>query len=739
MFFLRKSGRGFAALFSFYSVKFCSSGKELIRASNASVGRMLASGFNSRCRSGICFCLLLFLLMNAVPIETAYSQGVRVYAHSVFDNRNYVYSSLSNSWNSVSTPSNLTSTQWATDAFGNVFSYNESTRRVNRYVENTNSWADVSHLPTLGRFDSVGYNLEVTNSGEFIYSEYGLPSVFSTDGSTGWQSNSVGGVTNLTADYDPVSDTYAVGMLNQKRFVRRDSNNSFSSSSYIGSAGEYRRLGSIVDGYLVQNNGSQGINRWDMSNINAGPSTLSQPSGAFLVSGDVDRNTNTLYLNNYTGGRFLTYDVNTGQQTILANSPSLNNSSLTVVNTDVLISGQTFNTSQTAVSSYDHSVYSLTIGDSSGSGNARISGGSTLNVGNGGTQIGSNGVLAIDPGSRLETYGTSINYGLLTNNGMLTNNGTLTNSGVLINSGTLDNQGTFNQSGGRFTTDKLFTGGAFNFNGGTLEITDAGQALTVGPTEFSLTNGAAFNTNAGTTTLAANQHLEIAGAATVDSGATLTMAGGSLTSGSFTNNGTVHTTSGTSTIAGDVQNDGGFQVDTGSGLVFLNELSGSGPFTGGGEVTFEGALNPGNSPGTIEFGGDVTLGATSLTTIEIEGLSLADFDRLVLNNLDSILSIETGADLDVQLINGFTLDFNQEFIFADIAGANAPVGTFDGLGEGDLVGNFGGTDLFISYSAGTGNDISFFTAVPEPGALVMFSVAVGALGVPRRRRRRNAV
>jgi len=268
-----------------------------------------------------------------------------------------------------------------------------------------------------------------------------------------------------------------------------------------------------------------------------------------------------------------------------------------------------------------------------------------------------------------------------------------------------------------------------------LEITDAGQALTVGSTEFSLTNGAAFNTSAGTTTLGSNQHLEIAGAATVDSGATLTMSGGSLTSGTFTNNGTIHTTSGTSTIAGDVQNDGGFQVDTGSGLVFLNELSGSGPFTGGGEVTFEGGLNPGNSPGTIEFGGDVTLGANSLTTIEIAGLSSADFDRLVLNNIDSILSIETGAALDVQLINGFTLDFNQEFIFTDIAGTNAPVGTFDGLGEGDLVGNFGGTDLFISYIAGTGNDISFFTAVPEPGALVMFSIAVGVLGVPRRRRR----
>jgi hypothetical protein len=230
--------------------------------------------------------------------------------------------------------------------------------------------------------------------------------------------------------------------------------------------------------------------------------------------------------------------------------------------------------------------------------------------------------------------------------------------------------------------------------------------------------------------------LNIAGAATIASDGVLTMAGGSLTSGSFTNNGAIRTTSGTSTIAGDVQNNGGFQVDTGSGLLFLDDVSGDGPFIGGGEVTFQGGLNPGNSPGTIEFGGDVTLGATSLTTIEIAGLGTTDFDRLLLNNLDALLTIQNGARLAVQLTNGFSLGLNQEFIFADINGTNAPVGTFSGLGEGDLVGNFGGFDLFISYSAGTGNDISFSTSVPEPGALEMFGLVVALGGMGRWRRRR---
>ncbi len=243
---------------------------------------------------------------------------------------------------------------------------------------------------------------------------------------------------------------------------------------------------------------------------------------------------------------------------------------------------------------------------------------------------------------------------------------------------------------------------------------------------------------AGLLTIADSGLVDVTGATKVWSSGTLTLNGGGLTTGSLVNDGLVQNTGGTSTITGSVTNNGTIQVDTGSGLVFLSDLSGSGPFTGGGEVTFQGGLNGGNSPGTIDFGGDVTLGATSMTTIEIAGLTSADFDRLVLNNANAILAIENGAALDVQLINGFTLGLNQEFIFGDIAGSNSPVGTFSGLGEGDLVGSFSGIDLFISYGAGSGNDLAFFTAVPEPGALVMFTMAVGALGIPRRRRKRNA-
>jgi len=62
----------------------------------------------------------------------------------------------------------------------------------------------------------------------------------------------------------------------------------------------------------------------------------------------------------------------------------------------------------------------------------------------------------------------------------------------------------------------------------------------------------------------------------------------------------------------------------------------------------------------------------------------------------------------VQLIDGFALGIiGQEF---EIIDAGTLSGMFAGLAEGALVGNFGGTDLFISYVAGDGNDVSLFTA-----------------------------
>ncbi len=49
-------------------------------------------------------------------------------------------------------------------------------------------------------------------------------------------------------------------------------------------------------------------------------------------------------------------------------------------------------------------------------------------------------------------------------------------------------------------------------------------------------------------------------------------------------------------------------------------------------------------------------------------------------------------------------------------------GQYEGLAKGALVGNFGGEDLFITYTAGSGNDVALYT-IPEPTTLLLALLA----------------
>jgi hypothetical protein len=88
--------------------------------------------------------------------------------------------------------------------------------------------------------------------------------------------------------------------------------------------------------------------------------------------------------------------------------------------------------------------------------------------------------------------------------------------------------------------------------------------------------------------------------------------------------------------------------------------------------------------------------------------------------------------LDVSLIDGFQLASQMEFLFVDVAGNRT--GYFSNFLDGSLIGNFGGTDLFITYGAGDGNDIAFFTAIPEPSSAIWLAVVVAGCLCWRRRR-----
>jgi len=60
-------------------------------------------------------------------------------------------------------------------------------------------------------------------------------------------------------------------------------------------------------------------------------------------------------------------------------------------------------------------------------------------------------------------------------------------------------------------------------------------------------------------------------------------------------------------------------------------------------------------------------------------------------------------------------------------------GEYDGLGEGDLVGSFGGENLFITYAGGDGNDVALFT-VPEPTMTLTWSMLIELAIMMQRRR-----
>ncbi len=183
----------------------------------------------------------------------------------------------------------------------------------------------------------------------------------------------------------------------------------------------------------------------------------------------------------------------------------------------------------------------------------------------------------------------------------------------------------------------------------------------------------------------------------------------------------------TTTFFGDVIHNGDeIRTTAGSSTVFYGQYSGAGSFTGTGDVFFDGDLRPGNSPDTVLFEGNVTLGESALTEIELAGLLDGEFDRLL---VDGDFSVD--GQLAVSLIDGFQLKFGDQFLISEIGGNRT--GYFQGLSEGDLVGQFSGLNLYISYRGGDGNDI-LLSAVPEPGTGIVL-VAGGLLALLKRRKK----
>ncbi|NBC10463.1 MAG: PEP-CTERM sorting domain-containing protein, partial [Planctomycetes bacterium] len=180
-----------------------------------------------------------------------------------------------------------------------------------------------------------------------------------------------------------------------------------------------------------------------------------------------------------------------------------------------------------------------------------------------------------------------------------------------------------------------------------------------------------------------------------------------------------------STFDGDLINNG--SVSLAGVNTITGNVSGTGEFTGTGTALLTGSSSPGNSPGVLDFEGDLIYADTHTLLIELGssgGAPGVDFDQI---NVEGLLEIDGG--LDVHLLDGFSPGVGDSFL---VLTGGETTGTFAGLGEGEVVTSMNGVDLRITYAGGDGNDIAL-TAIPEPGSLAL--LAIGGLALIRKRRR----
>ena len=321
------------------------------------------------------------------------------------------------------------------------------------------------------------------------------------------------------------------------------------------------------------------------------------------------------------------------------------------------------------------------------------------------------GTINMNSGRALQMNGTMINMGTINNNGgnmyilhTMENEGPLNNSGLLyyaagnsggyfVNYGTLTNSGTFQNTG-----NGPFANNGTLINSGTLNHTSIKEFTTIG----TLTNQGDLNNSE---TLV---NCQSGGLCTLtnESGGTLTNKSGAtlINNGSLVNHGTLNNESG-ATIA----NNGTIDTTNGS---FNNAgvIGGTGHITG--NVSGSGYIAPGQSAGVLTIDGHLAHDGGG-HRIEIGGhfhggddKSRSEFDWLHVTG-----NVELAGTLEVSLIDDFELLPEMSFHILKVDGTLT--GQYDGLGEGERVGRFAGTDLYISYRSGDANGVTLYSRAED--------------------------
>jgi autotransporter-associated beta strand protein len=148
----------------------------------------------------------------------------------------------------------------------------------------------------------------------------------------------------------------------------------------------------------------------------------------------------------------------------------------------------------------------------------------------------------------------------------------------------------------------------------------------------------------------------------------------------------------------------------------LATLGGSGTV---GNITADGMVSPGNSPGILTSS-NVTFVASGGFSVELTGPTAGtDYDQL---NVRGTVAL---GNASLTVLPAFTtpVAIGQQFVIINNDGVDAISGTFNGLAEGATI-TTNNYQFTISYVGGTGNDVAL-TLTAIPGAVAASSVTSG--------------
>jgi autotransporter-associated beta strand protein len=218
---------------------------------------------------------------------------------------------------------------------------------------------------------------------------------------------------------------------------------------------------------------------------------------------------------------------------------------------------------------------------------------------------------------------------------------------------------------------------------------------------------------------------------TKDGTGTLTLTSANTYDGDTTvNNGTllVNNTVGSGTGMGDVI------VNTGGTLGGTGIISGAVTVNAGGNLS---PGNGGNNTETLQISGALTMAATSNFRVDINGSPASgNFDQIVAGGTVNV----TGSNLVVTV--GTIVTNGDVFTIVNKTSGGAVTGTFAGIPQGGTVVGSDGTVFQVSYTGGTGNDITLTViaaAVPEPSTYIGGALAIAGLAFTQRRRLKRLI